>query len=140
MKQTSDWLEICNQVNVPALREVGFDPQKHLDRRTGGTGKYNCAWYVDNGRLHFLFDTTDSVERAKSSPKFRYSHTVKRDGETYYVGEFDFFGVGAGIQDYSCALVFERDGQAYTAGFLGKGSKTNEQACEDLVTMVSPRK
>jgi len=33
LKQTPDWLEICNQVNVPALRKVGLAPQKDLQNR-----------------------------------------------------------------------------------------------------------
>lgn len=140
VKQTPDWLEICNQVNVPALREVGFDPQKDMENRHSGIEESNCYWYVDHGRLHFLFGQTDSVERAKSSPKFRYSHTVNRNGETYYVGNLIDFEEVTHLNAFSCAATFERGGRAYLAFFTGKEQKTHEQACEDLITMVSPRK
>ncbi|MCZ0211859.1 hypothetical protein OZK63_41615, partial [Streptomyces sp. UMAF16] len=55
LKQTADWLEICNQVNVPAMRTIGFDPQKDLENRYGGEEKFNCYWDRDRGRLQFFF-------------------------------------------------------------------------------------
>ena len=140
LKQTPDWLEICNQVNVPALRKVGFDPQKDLLNRYGGAEKNNCYWSQDNGRLQFFFGKTDSVERIKSDPKFNYSSTVQRNGETYYMGHIRFFGEGTFINQYDCSLTFERGGVAYMASFTGKDPKTHEEACNELFEMVAPRK
>lgn len=140
VKQTPDWLKICNQVNVPALRKVGFDPQKDLENRRAGAHKTNCYWTQDKGRLQFFFGTTDSAERIKNNPKFRYSNTVNRDGETYYLGDIEFVGEGTTINRYSCSLTYERNDQAYMAAFTGKDPKTHEEACSDLIDMVSPQK
>ena len=140
LKQTPDWLAICNQVNVPAMRKVGFDPQKDLLNRYGGAEKNNCYWSQDNGRLQFFFGKTDSVERIKSDPKFNYSSTVQRNGETYHMGHIRFFGEGTAINQYDCSLTFERGGIAYMASFTGKDPKTQDEACEELIDMMSPRK
>lgn len=140
VKQTPDWLAICNKVNVPAMRKVGFNPQKDLENRRAGGHKTNCYWSQNKGWLHFLFGTTDSVERVKANPDFRYSNTVTRDGETYYMGDIKFVGEGTSINRYSCSLTYERDGQAYMAAFIGKDPKTHDQACDELIDMVSPQK
>lgn len=140
VKQTSDWLAICNQVNVQAMREVGFDPQKDLLNRFGGAEKNNCYWSQDNWRLQFFLGKTDSVDRIKSEPKFNYSSTVHRNGEIYYMGHIRFFGGGTTINQYDCSLAFERDDDAYMAAFTGKDPKTHDEACNELIEMVSPRK
>ena len=62
LKQTADWLEICNQVNVPAMRTIGFDPQKDLENRYGGEEKFNCYWDRDRGRLQFFFGRIDTLQ------------------------------------------------------------------------------
>ena len=53
-KQTPDWLEICNQVNVPAMRKIGFDPQKDLQNRRTGQARSMCSWFRDHDRLQFF--------------------------------------------------------------------------------------
>lgn len=138
VQQTPDWLEICNQVNVPGLRKAGFDPQKNLDNRRGSRHLYNCSWSVDKGRLHLMFGPTDPVEKIISDPDFRYSHTVERKGETYYMGRLSLAGEGTVAKRFTCSLIFERKGQTYTAVFTGKEQKTHEQACEELINMVVP--
>ena len=54
VRQTPDWLEICNQVNVPAMRTIGFDPQKDLQNRETGQSKSMCYWLRDHDRLQFF--------------------------------------------------------------------------------------
>ncbi len=139
VKQTPDWLAICNQVNVSALRKVGFDPQKDLENRRGGTHKTNCYWSRNKDELQFFFGTTDSAERIKANPKFRYSTTVNRGKETYYMGDIQFLGEGTTVNQYSCSVTYERNGQAYMAAFTGKEPKTHDEACNELIDMVSPR-
>ena len=138
VKQTPDWLAICNQVNVPALRRVGFDPQKDLDMRQGGAEKYNCYWFRDNGRLALYFGRIDSSETVRSNPKFHYLHAVKRNGETYYLGHVEYTGEGTIAQAFTCSLTFDRDGVGYVASFNGKDPKTADQACDDLMAMMAP--
>lgn len=53
VKQTSEWLEICNQVNVPVLRKVGVDPQKDLQNRRGGQFKFTCSWFTTHETVQF---------------------------------------------------------------------------------------
>lgn len=140
VKQTSEWLEICNQVNVPVLRKVGLDPQKDLQNRYGGEEKFNCYWFRDNGRLALYFGRIDSVDEVKSNPKFHYKGTIERDGQTYYMGHVVYTGEGTVAQAFSCSLTFERDGTAYKASFNGKDPKTEQQACDDLINMMSRQK
>ena len=140
LKQTPDWLEICNQVNVPALRKVGLDPQKDLQNRYGGEEKFNCYWFRDNGRLALYFGRIDAVDEVKSNPKFHYKGTIERDGQTYYMGHVVYTGEGTVAQAFSCSLTFERDGTAYKASFNGKDPKTEQQACDDLINMMSRQK
>lgn len=140
IKHIPDWLAICNQVNVPALRRVGFDPQKDLDRRHGGAEKYNCYWFRDNGRLALYFGRIDSLATVRSNPKFHYLRAVKRNGETYYLGHVEYTGEGTIAQAFTCSLTFDRDGVGYVASFNGKDPKTADQACDDLMAMMAPRK
>ena len=140
LKQTPDWLAVCNQVNVPALRRVGFDPQKDLDRRHGGAEMFNCYWFRDNGRLALYFGRIDSSKTVRSNPKFEYLRAVKRKGETYYLGHVEYTGEGTIAQAFTCSLTFDRDGVGYVASFNGKDPKTADQACDDLMAMMAPRR
>lgn len=140
IKQTPDWLAICNQVNVPALRKVGFDPQKDLDNRHPGDEKLNCYWFKDSGRMQFLFGKTVALNELTADPKFHFQNTVQRNGETYYIGHLEYIGEGTRINRYECTLAFERGGIPYVASFTGKDRKTREEACNELIDMVSPQK
>ena len=140
VKQTSDWLAICNQVNVPAMRKVGFDPQKDLQNRKGGAGKNNCYWMKPKNELSLLFGKTDDVDRVRNEPDFHYTTTVKRDGHTYYLGHIEYVGEGTFVRTFSCSVTFERAGVAYMASFIGRASKTQDEACNELIDMMSPRK
>ena len=140
VKQTPDWLEICNQVNVPALRRVGFDPQKDLENRRAGAGKNNCYWVKPRNELSLLFGKTDDVNRIRNADDFHYTNTVTRDGHTYYLGHIEFVGEGTFVRTFSCSVTFERSGVAYMASFIGRAPKTHEQACNELIEIVSPQK
>lgn len=140
LKQIPDWLAVCNQVNVPALRRVGFDPQKDLDNRQGGDEKFNCYWVKPRNELSLLFGKTDDVNRIRKESKFHYTNTVTRDGHTYYLGHIEFVGEGTFVRTFSCSVTFERSGVAYMASFIGRAPKTHDQACNDLIAMMSPRK
>ena len=140
VKQTPDWLAVCNQVNVPALRRVGFDPQKDLDNRQGGDEKFNCYWVKPRNELSLLFGKTDDVNRIRKESKFHYTNTVTRDGHTYYLGHIECVGEATFVRTFSCSVTFERSGVAYMASFIGRAPKTPEQACNDLIAMMSPRK
>ena len=138
LKQTPDWLAVCNQVNVSALRRVGFDPQKGLENRHGGEEKFNCYWFKDNGRLALYFGRIDSSKNVRSNPDFHYLRTVKRNGETYYLGHVEYTGEGTIAQAFTCSLTFDRDGVGYVASFNGKDPKTDAEACNDLIAMMDP--
>ena len=140
LKQTPDWLAVCNQVNVSALRRVGFDPQKGLENRHGGEEKFNCYWFKDNGRLALYFGRIDSSKNVRSNPDFHYLRTVKRNGETYYLGHVEYTGEGTIAQAFTCSLTFDRDGVGYVASFNGKDPKTDAEACNDLIAMMDPHR
>ena len=140
LKQTPDWLKICNQVNVPAMRKVGFDPQKDLQNRKGGAGKNNCYWMKPKNELSLLFGKTDDVDRVRNESDFHYTTTVKRDGHTYYLGHIEYVGEGTFVRTFSCSVTFERAGVSYMASFIGRASKTQDEACNELIVMMSPRK
>ena len=140
VKQTTDWLAICNQVNVPALRKMGFDPQRDLNNRDSSPGKYNCYWTRDKGRLAFYFGRAKSLEAVKARKDFTLTRMVERNNQTYYLGNIRYFGKGTVLQAFSCSVTFERSGVTYLASFNGKDPKTHEQACDELIEMVSPKR
>ena len=140
LKQTADWLEICNQVNVPALRKVGFDPQKDLQNRHGGNKKSICFWLRDHDRLQFFFGRENSLKEILDRKDIDRRWVTKRGSQTYYMGHIEFFAEGTSLNRYDCTLAYERGGHAYLASFTGKDPKTHEQACDELISMVSPKK
>ena len=140
LKQTADWLEICNQVNVPAMRTIGFDPQKDLENRYGGEEKFNCYWDRDRGRLQFFFGRIDTLQEYLDRKDIDRRSTMTRGGRTYYMGHIEFFAEGTSLNRYDCTLAYERGGHAYLASFTGKDPKTHEQACDELISMVTPQK
>jgi len=140
VRQTPDWLEICNQVNVPALRKIGFDPQKDLKNRHGGLRKFMCSWGRDNGRLQFYFGRENSLQEILDRKDIDRRWVTKRGDQTYYMGHIEFVGEGTPLNRYDCTLAYERGGHAYLASFTGKDPKTHEQACDELISMVTPQK
>ena len=140
VRQTPDWLEICNQVNVPALRKIGFDPQKDLKNRHGGLRKFMCSWGRDNGRLQFYFGRENSLQEILDRKDIDRRWVTKRGDQTYYMGHIEFVGEGTPLNRYDCTLAYERGGHAYLAAFTGKDPKSHKQACDELIDMVSPQK
>ena len=104
VKQTSEWLEICNQVNVPVLRKVGVDPQKDLQNRRGGQFKFTCSWFTTHETVQFFFSTETSLQTANTRHGFKPSGQVNRYGETYDMGDIEFIAEGTPLNRYSCAL------------------------------------
>ena len=139
LKQTADWLEICNQVNVPAMRTIGFDPQKDLENRYGGEEKFNCYWDRDRGRLQFFFGRIDTLQEYLDRKDIDRRSTMTRGGRTYYMGHIEFAAEGTSLNRYDCTLAYEHGKYAYFASFTGKDPKTHEQACNELIDMVSPQ-
>ena len=86
------------------------------------------------------FGRIDSSETVRSNPKFHYLRAVKRNGETYYLGHVEYTGEGTIAQAFTCSLTFDRDGVGYVASFNGKDPITADQACDDLMAMMAPRK
>ena len=140
VKQTPDWLKICNQVNVPALRKVGFDPQKDLQNRHGGNKKSICFWLRDHDRLQFFFGRENSLKEILDRKDIDRRWVTKRGSQTYYMGHIEFFAEGTSLNRYDCTLAYERGGHAYLAAFTGKDPKSHKQACDELIDMVSPQK
>ena len=137
LKQTSDWLAICNQVNVSALRKVGFDPQKDLLNRDGGVGKYSCYWSHNKGQIQFFFSQEKSLDEANHRDGFELRGVVKRDGRSYYMGHIKFVGEGTSLQGFECSLNYEHDGVAYAAAITGKDPKSHDEACNELMSIVT---
>mgnify|MGYP001507756593 FL=1 len=140
VKQTSEWLEICNQVIVPVLRKGRGDPQKELQLWRGREFKFSCSWFTTHETVQFFFSTETSLQTANTRHGFKPSGQVNRYGETYDMGDIEFIAEGTPLNRYSCALNFERHGVAYEAAITGKEPKTHEQACNELIDMVSPQK
>jgi hypothetical protein len=55
------------------------------------------------------------------------------------MGHIEFAAEGTSLNRYDCTLAYEHGKYAYFASFTGKDPKTHEQACNELIDMVSPQ-
>ena len=124
---------------MPAMRTIGFDPQEDLENRYGGEEKFNCYWDRDRGRLQFFFGRIDTLQEYLDRKDIDRRSTMTRGGRTYYMGHIEFAAEGTSLNRYDCTLAYEHGKYAYFASFTGKDPKTHEQACNELIDMVSPQ-
>lgn len=136
-KQTPDWIAICNAANIPEMRKMGFDPQNDLQDRQTGQHKWNCYWATAHDNMQFYFGRMESLQAANTRKGFELQKTIKRYGNTYYIGHVYYLGEGTPVLAFSCTVNFESNGVAYSAAFLGKDPKPQEQACDELINMAT---
>lgn len=139
VKQTPDWLAVCNQVNVPALRKYGIDPQKDLGNRPGGRETYICMWDSASAKKSFYIGRFDDIEKLKADKKFNYQKTVQQNGETYYLGNVEYFQPVGASDGFTCSAGFERGGEAYVASYIENDYTGKNNTCDALFEILKPQ-
>ena len=134
LKQTPDWLEICNTINKRELRKFGIDPQKDLLDREGGEGKrWICMWKHNSEKIMGITWVDGSMEVANSRPNFVLDHTTTVNGKKAYVGSLR--------KNYplsqSCAVNYMYQGKVYTVSYqLGTKPESETAACDAALALA----
>lgn len=53
------------------------------------------------------------------------------------MGHIKFVGEGTSLQGFECSLNYEHDGVAYAAAITGKDPKSHDEACNELMSIVT---
>ena len=114
LKQTPDWLEICNTINKAELRKLGIDPQKDLLQREGGEGKrWVCVWKDFPEQLVAIARIDAPMEEASRPPRFKLHYETTVNGKPARVGQVQ--------QDLpitqACAVDYYYQGTVYSVAY-----------------------
>ena len=135
LKQTPDWLEICNTINKRELRKLGIDPQKDLLQREGGGKRWLCMWKHDNEQIMGIMQVDGSMEVANSRPNFVLDRQVIVNGQKAYVGSLDSYYP----LSQSCAVNYMYQGKVYTVSYQLGAKPENESAACDAALALAER-
>lgn len=114
LKQTPDWLEICNTINKAELRKLGIDPQKDLLQREGGEGKrWACGWKRKGESLVVLARHDKPLEEVSQPPRFELDRKVTVNGREANVGKI----LHRMSLSEACAVDYYYHGVAYTVSY-----------------------
>ena len=134
LKQTPDWLEICNTINKHELGKLGVDPQKDLLQREGGEGKrWVCGWKHALDVIVLIARHDKPLEEVSVEPRFELDHKVTVNGRSANVGRI--------MEEYpisqACAVDYYYKSTVYTVSYrLVHEPDNSDAACTAAIALA----